>query len=65
MLLKAANAAPPEDVGGTPGHEDFVAIMADPKHPEHQSICEWYGDTFDPSFVDVVAISLALHDLKI
>lgn len=65
MLLKAANAAPPEDVGGAPGYEDFVAIMADPNHPEHQSMREWYGDAFDPAFVDVVAISLALHDLKI
>ena len=65
MLLKAANAAPPEDVGGAPGYEDFVAVMADPSHPEHQSMHEWYGDAFDPSFVDVVAISLALHDLKI
>jgi hypothetical protein len=65
MLLKAANNSPPEDVGGAPGYEDFVAVMADPSHPEHHSMHEWYGNAFDPSFVDVVAISLALHDLKI
>lgn len=64
MLLKAANAAPPEDVGGAPGYEDFVAIMADPSHPEHLSMSEWYGKAFDPAFVDVVTISLALNDLK-
>lgn len=65
MLLKAANAAPPEDVGGAPGYADFVAVMTDPNHPDHQSMHEWYGHSFDPAFVDVVAISLALHDLKI
>ena len=65
MLLKAANAAPPEDVGGAPGYEDFVAAMTDSNHPEHQSMRDWHGAPFDPSFVDVVAISLALHDLKI
>ena len=37
----------------------FVTAMTDPKHPEHQSMCEWHGDAFDPAFVDVVAISLA------
>lgn len=65
MLLKGANAAPPEDVGGAPGYEDFVAAMTDPNHPEHQAMRNWHGDSFDPTFVDVVAISLALHDLKI
>ena len=65
MLLKAANATPPEDVGGAPGYADFVAAMIDPKHPEHTSMHEWYGDNFDPTFADVVAISLALHNLKI
>ena len=65
MLLKGANAAPPEDVGGAPGYEDFVAAMTDPNHPEHQAMRDWHGDSFDPTFVDVVTISLALHDLKI
>ncbi|MCP5311425.1 MAG: plasmid pRiA4b ORF-3 family protein [Zoogloeaceae bacterium] len=65
MLLKAANAAPPEDVGGAPGYAHFVEAMTDTNHPEHHSMHEWHGDTFDPAFVDVVAISLALHDLKI
>jgi hypothetical protein len=23
--------------------------MADPKHPEHASLKEWYGGAFDPS----------------
>ena len=65
MLLTGANATPPEDVGGATGYEDFVAAMADPNHPEHQSMREWYGDSFDPAFIDVVALCLALQELKI
>lgn len=65
-LLKAVNAAPPEDVGGAPGYEAFVSIMADPAHPEYGVMSQWCGgQTFDPKFVDTVAIKLALQDLKI
>jgi len=65
LCLAGANAAPPEDVGGAPGYEEFVAAMADPNHPEHQRMCEWYGDSFDPAYFDVIELSLAYHDLKI
>ena len=27
--------APPEDVGGVYGFKEYIAIMADPNHPEH------------------------------
>jgi hypothetical protein len=28
-------------------------------------MCEWYGDSFDPAYFDVIELSLAYHDLKI
>lgn len=65
MLLQAGNAAPPDDVGGASGYEDFVKIMADQNHPEHQSMLEWYGDAFDPAYVDLGAIGSALHHFKL
>ena len=65
LCLGGANAAPPEDVGGAPGYEGFVAAMADPIHPEHQEMREWYGDSFNPTHFDDIALSLALQDLKI
>ena len=65
MLNVTLTAEEFEDVGGAPGYEDFVAAMTNPNHPEHQAMRNWHGDSFDPAFVDVVAISLALHDLKI
>ena len=65
MLLKAVNAAPPEDVGGASGYANFVAAMTDPDHPEHASMQEWYGNAFHPGFVDINGINVALSNLKI
>ena len=65
MCLTGANAAPPDDVGGAPGYEEFVATMTNPNHPEHQQMLEWYGGSFDPTCFDSAALSLAYHDLKI
>ncbi len=41
--------APPEDVGGTPGFEEFLNAMAKPRHPERASMIQWYGGIFDPA----------------
>ena len=65
LCLGGANAAPPEDVGGAPGYADFVFAIADPNHPEHQQTREWYGDSFNPTHFDDIALSLSLQDLKI
>lgn len=39
--------APPEDVEGAFGFEDFVEAMNDMKHPQHDDFIEWYGRFFD------------------
>jgi hypothetical protein len=65
LCLGGANAAPPEDVGGAPGYADFVFAIADPNHPERQQMLEWYGDSFDPTHFDDIALNLAYQDLKI
>ena len=65
LCLGGANAAPPEDVGGAPGYADFVFAIADPNHPEHQQMREWYGNSFDPTHFDDIALSLAYQNFKI
>ena len=40
---------PPEGVGGFPGYYEFLDAMADPKHPEHDHLKDWYGDAFNPN----------------
>ena len=41
--------APPEDVGGLPGFEEFLDAMAKSRHPARKSMLEWYGRPFDPA----------------
>lgn len=48
-LTDLAGTCPPEDIGGPSGFEMFKEAMADPKHPEHADLKEWYGGgSFDP-----------------
>ncbi len=42
------NNSPPDDVGSTSGFEEFVEIMNNPDHEEHEEMAVWYGDeSFD------------------
>ena len=50
--IDGARARPPEDVGGVPGYERFLAIMADPRDPEHADMKRWCGGHFDPGWFD-------------
>jgi hypothetical protein len=45
-------ACPPEDCGGVWGYADFLAVIDDPSHPEHDSMLEWVGGAFDPNPFD-------------
>ena len=49
VLISASGRCPPEDVGGFPGYEEFLAAIADPDHEHHEEISEWWPDDFDPT----------------
>lgn len=53
--------APPEDVGGLPGFEEFLDAMAKPRHPERKSLLQWYGRPFNPEDIsaDVIHARMA------
>ena len=51
-LTDISGRCPPEDVGGFRGYEEFLEAMANPKHPEHTHLKEWYGGAFDPKTPD-------------
>ena len=65
--VDGARRAPPEDVGGTPGFENFLEAIADPKHPEHQEATEWhfdcYGNAFDSARFDERTAKLRIGDI--
>ena len=62
-LLDASGRCPPEDIGGPPGYAEFLEAMADPNHPRHAELKEWYDADFDPNAVNVPAIQRQLTDL--
>lgn len=65
--VDGARRAPPEDVGGTPGFENFLQAITDPNHPEHKEATEWYlgcyGNAFDPDTFDERYVKLGIGDL--
>lgn len=51
LCLEGERACPPEDCGGPPGYEDYLAAIADPQDEQHEEMLQWRGP-FDPSVFD-------------
>jgi hypothetical protein len=62
-FIDGTHRAPPEDVGGQPGFEHFLSVMADPTHPEHADIAQWYGGIFDPKDISEPEIATRMGKL--
>ncbi|HMD86376.1 MAG TPA: plasmid pRiA4b ORF-3 family protein [Terriglobia bacterium] len=58
--LAGERRAPPEDVGGSPGYEDYLEAMADPAHEEHENVLQWRGP-FDPEAFSLTAVNQQLQ----
>ena len=55
VCLDGARHRPPEDVGGVPGYEDFLAIIKNPRDDEYEEMLAWAekdtdGRKFDPAY---------------
>ncbi len=61
LCLAGERAYPPEDVGGPPGYEEFLAAIKDPKHEEHEEKMLWGGGFFDPDGFDVNVVNEKLR----
>ena len=61
LCVAGAGAAPPEDVGGVSGYEEFLSAIKDPKHEEHDRMLEWVGGAFDPAGFDLNEINRTLR----
>ena len=48
VCLDGQRACPPEDVGGTPGYEDFLRVLADPEHDEYEHMVGWFRGRLRP-----------------
>ncbi|QDT48926.1 Plasmid pRiA4b ORF-3-like protein [Symmachiella dynata] len=43
LCLEGESACPPEDIGGVWGYAEFLEVIGDPKHEQHQEFLEWRG----------------------
>ena len=55
-FLDGARRAPPEDVGGIPGFEEFLEAVTKPRHRERRRMLEWCGGSYDPGTLDAETI---------
>ena len=62
-FLDGSRRAPPEDVGGIPGFDEFLDAMTKPRHPDHQRLTEWYSGSFDPDDLNLAVISSRIGEL--
>jgi hypothetical protein len=51
---------PPEDVGGTHGYEEYLTVLADPEHEEHENMLHWRGP-FDPEAFSPAQVNQGLQ----
>jgi hypothetical protein len=59
-VTKGRRHCPPEDCGGPWGYRDVLVALAEPGHPEHESMTEWVGGAFDPEAFSVEAVNASL-----
>lgn len=63
---RGGGATPPEDCGGAPGYEDFLQVMAEPQHPEHENMAGWLGhESWDANAFDIADVNDWLADIKV
>ncbi|MFO7602712.1 MAG: plasmid pRiA4b ORF-3 family protein [Gammaproteobacteria bacterium] len=62
LCLEGGGACPPEDIGGIPGYEMFLAVLSDPAHPEHEELMEWSGGNFDSLHFDLAQTNDLLRE---
>lgn len=52
VCVEGERACPPDDCGGVPGFEEYVAVITNPNDEQYREFLEWMGpfdpDSFDP-----------------
>ena len=65
VCLDGQRRCPPEDVGGVPGYEDLLRVLADPNDEEHEHLLSWSGGDFAPEDFSVIATNIGLQRLAL
>jgi hypothetical protein len=64
VCIDGPNACPPEDVGGIPGYEEFLEVIADPTHEEHDRFVAWAGGSSDHGAFDLAGANALLQKVR-
>jgi len=57
-------ACPPEDCGGPWGYNEFLEILKDPEHEDHEHFSEWVGGNFDSEKFDLEKANRVIGNIK-
>jgi len=60
--IRAKRCAPPEDVGGVWGFEEFKEAIKNSDHEEYENYKEWYDGEFDLELVNFQNINRQLEN---
>lgn len=60
ICIEGERACPPEDVGGVWGYAEFLDVIADPSHEDHEHFTQW-GGRFQPERFDAVKATKAMR----
>jgi hypothetical protein len=61
LCLAGENAPPPEDLAGPARYTEFLAALANSRHPKHTRYVDWIGGIFDPCAFDLNRINRELR----
>ena len=61
---KGKRACPPEDVGGPWGYADFLEIVQDATHSEHDNMLKWVGGEFDAEKLNLELVNENLKQIR-
>jgi hypothetical protein len=73
VCLAGKRHCPLEDVGGVPGYEDFLEVIFEPGHEEHEHYVRWAGGPsplnrsvgrFQPEEFNVMAVNDGLSRMR-
>ena len=64
VCVDGQNACPPEDCGGVSGYADFLEVLADPTHDEHEHMRSWVGGPFDAEEFDLAFANARLQAVR-
>ena len=58
--LEGQGACPPEDSGGVSEYEEWLKVLKEPEHPDHEDAVDWLGAGYDSSRFDCQKVNQLL-----